>query len=60
MFELGNLYSRVEDIHEKFGGGRQSGISPSAQAPYVFIFTGRSGEKFGYEDGSYSCFLKLE
>ena len=51
MFELGNLYSRVEDIHEKFGGGRQSGISPSAQAPYVFIFTGRSGEKFGYEDG---------
>lgn len=56
---MGELYSRVKDIHDKFGGSRQSGISPSAQAPYVFIFTGKSGEQFGYEDGwqSESTFL---
>ncbi len=51
VFETGGLYSRVDDIHEKFGGGRQSGISPSARAPFVFIFSGKSGQKYGYDDG---------
>jgi len=33
-----------------FGGSRQNGISPSAQSPAIFIFTGDSGEQYGYAD----------
>ena len=33
-----------------YGGNRQSGISPSAKTPYIFIFTGSSGEQYGYKD----------
>ena len=32
------------------GGSRQSGIAPSAEWPLVFLFTGQSGERYGYED----------
>lgn len=49
-FEIGKVYDRRTQIHEPFGGSRQSGISPSAKAPAVFIFTGDSGEQFGYSD----------
>jgi 5-methylcytosine-specific restriction protein A len=49
-FERGRRYKRQADIHEPFGGSRQSGIAPSTQAPAIFIFTGESGEQFGYED----------
>lgn len=49
-FEVGATYHRVEDIHDKFGGNRYSGISPSSDYPYVFIFYGKSGEWHGYED----------
>lgn len=49
-FEVGELYDRRADIHGSFGGSRQSGISPSAQAPVIFLFTGDSGEEFGYKD----------
>ncbi|MEM7358835.1 MAG: HNH endonuclease [Pseudomonadota bacterium] len=37
-------------IHDKYGGSRRSGISPSAKFPYIFIFTGASGSTYGYED----------
>lgn len=50
-FEVGELYNRSRDIHDRFGGSRQSGISPSKDYPYVFIFSGSTGEKFGYDDG---------
>jgi 5-methylcytosine-specific restriction protein A len=49
-FEFGRVYDRRSDIHGPFGGSRQSGISPSAQSPAVFLFTGDSGEQFGYQD----------
>ncbi|WP_052659241.1 hypothetical protein [Pseudomonas sp. LFM046] len=49
-FEIGDIYDRRTDIHGPFGGSRQSGVSPSAQAPAVFLFTGESGEQFGYKD----------
>src|SRR5690606_40503209 len=49
-FEVGRVYQRKDDIHIPFGGSRQSGISPSAQVPAVFIFTGDSGEQYGYSD----------
>lgn len=42
-------YKRSE-IHDRFGGSRQRGISSSKDYPFIFIFTG-SGENYGYEDG---------
>lgn len=33
-----------------YGGNRQSGISPSAKSPYIFIFSAPSGRQFGYKD----------
>jgi predicted restriction endonuclease len=37
-------------IHDQYGGNRQSGISPSAQHPYIFIFSGDAGKQHGYKD----------
>lgn len=51
LFEEGAEYSRQQDIHARFGGQRQGGISTPTQHPYVFIFTGKSGKQHGYEDG---------
>lgn len=45
------LYSRRDDIHQRYGGQQQGGISTPAKYPYVFLFTGKSGEQFGYSDG---------
>ena len=50
-FDIGQTYRRQTDIHDVYGGGRQSGISPSADHPFIFIFSGSTGEAFGYEDG---------
>lgn len=49
-FVRGQSYNRRRDIHEPLGGSRQSGISPSRQSPFVFIFTGKGGKQHGYED----------
>lgn len=49
-FVLGETYQRWPDLNIPFGGGRQGGISDSAQAPVTFLFTGDSGERYGYED----------
>lgn len=51
MFVVGEKYTRATDIHDQYGGGRQSGISPSSSSPFIFLFTGDSGENYGYEDG---------
>jgi len=45
-----HIYNRRNDIHAIYGGNWQSGISPSANHPYIFIFTGKSGHQHGYED----------
>lgn len=45
------IYNRRSDIHAVYGGNWQSGISPSANHPYIFIFSGKSGHQHGYEDG---------
>lgn len=50
LFEVGETYHRVNDIHDKFGGNRYSGIAPCSEYPYVFIFFGNSGEWHGYDD----------
>ena len=49
-FVPGQLYRRRE-LHAAYGGSYQSGISFSSQAPVVFLFTGESGQQFGYRDG---------
>jgi 5-methylcytosine-specific restriction protein A len=49
-FEIGSIYRR-RDIHDQFGGSRQGGIAPCARFPYIFIFSGQSGQLHGYRDG---------
>ncbi|MBT2740557.1 HNH endonuclease [Bacillus sp. ISL-77] len=39
------------DIHDRFGGNRQRGIAASKNYPLIFIFSGKSGENYGYDDG---------
>ena len=51
MFVEGERYSRQKDIHARFGGQQQGGISTPSEHPFVFIFTGKAGEQHGYEDG---------
>jgi len=40
------------DLHVEYGGGTQGGISPSAKAPNVLVFSDpASGNQHGYFDG---------
>jgi hypothetical protein len=40
-----------KELHERWGGRRQGGISPSKSSPSIFIFWGPAvGEKHGYYD----------
>jgi len=50
MFEVGKEYHRRTDLHEKYGGQRQGGISTPQNYPFIFIFTSDSGEQHGYKD----------
>jgi 5-methylcytosine-specific restriction protein A len=50
VFERGMQYNRATEITGRFGGSSRSGICPSAQVPAIFLFTGDSGGKFGYQD----------
>ncbi|HWE38759.1 MAG TPA: hypothetical protein VG406_19580 [Isosphaeraceae bacterium] len=49
-FEAGRRYRRRE-LHERFGGQRQGGISTPAEHPLIFLFSSPSGEAYGYRDG---------
>ena len=51
MFEIGKVYDRRQEIHGRYGGQRQGGISTPREWPVVFLFTGESGEQYGYKDG---------
>ena len=50
QFTQGAVYDRKTEINGPFGGSRQSGIAPSAIYPAIFLFTGDSGEQYGYAD----------
>jgi 5-methylcytosine-specific restriction enzyme A len=50
-FEPGGIYNRVRDIHDVYGGQRQGGISTPRLAPLIFLFTGETGDQYGYRDG---------
>lgn len=45
------LYNRRQDVNAQYGGSWQNGISTSARRPFIFIFSGKSGEQHGYKDG---------
>ena len=45
------IYHRRNDIHAIYHGNRQGGICPSSKYPYIFIFSGKSGQQHGYQDG---------
>lgn len=51
VYRIGQQYSRRDEIHAIHGGQQQGGISTPAAAPFIFLFTGETGEQFGYEDG---------
>ena len=48
-FEVGTNYNRWE-LHDVYGGQRYSGIATPADHSLIFIFTGDSGEDYGYKD----------
>lgn len=47
--EIGQSYHRWS-LHDEYGGNRYAGITPCADHPYVFVFTGESGSEHGYKD----------
>lgn len=49
-YQMGGLYSRRLEIHDRWGGQRQGGISTPKDGPFVFIFTGEAGKAHGYTD----------
>lgn len=49
-FVPGENYLRKE-IHDRFGGQEQGGISTPAGGRIVFLFTGEEGQAYGYDDG---------
>ncbi|MGP9517983.1 HNH endonuclease [Psychrobacter sp. AOP7-C1-14] len=50
MFEIGKVYNRRADIHGRYKGQQYGGIATPAAHPYIFIFTGDSGNEYGYID----------
>jgi 5-methylcytosine-specific restriction protein A len=49
IFIKDQVYKRSE-LHDSYGGNRQSGISPSQKSDVIFLFTGDTGKEYGYED----------
>lgn len=49
-FVVGRVYDRWPEINDPYGGSRQSGISTSRQTAAIFLFTGDTGEQYGYQD----------
>jgi hypothetical protein len=51
LFRVGCTYTRSE-IHKRYGGQKQGGISTPAKLPIILLFTGaKRGAKYGYSDG---------
>lgn len=47
--EIGKEYRR-RDLHTQYGGQQQSGISTPSKYPFIFLFSGEKGERYGYTD----------
>lgn len=51
MFIRGKRYNRRQDLHARFAGQQQGGISTPKMYPIILLFTGEQGEQYGYRDG---------
>lgn len=49
-YVIHQTYNRRADIHDAFGGQRQSGIVTPKGLPGIFLFTGHGGGAIGYRD----------
>lgn len=49
-FTAGDLYHRQRDLHDRFGGQRQGGMSTPKRHSVIFLFTGEGGAEHGYRD----------
>jgi 5-methylcytosine-specific restriction enzyme A len=49
MFVQGQIYRR-RDLHNRFGGQQQGGISTPTSASIILLFTRQAGEQYGYRD----------
>ena len=49
VFEPEQEYRRSE-LHDKYGGQRQGGISTPKDHPFIMLFTGETGADYGYHD----------
>lgn len=49
-FVEGTVYRRSA-LHQQFGGQQQGGISTPSQYDMIMLFTGETGEQYGYSDG---------
>ena len=49
MFIIGETYRR-RTMHDQYGGQEQGGISTPASQPVVWLFSGDTGEQYGYND----------
>ena len=54
-FKVGALYHRRDEIHARFGGQRQGGISTPKDSPVVILFTGEAGTTHGYHPFSHDA-----
>ena len=54
LFTIGQSYNRQRDLHDRFGGNRQSGISPCSRHPLIFLFSSPSGKESVYKNGTVS------
>lgn len=50
QFEVGKEYNRKAEIHGRFGGQAQGGISTPKNHPAIFLFTSDAGAQHGYRD----------
>jgi 5-methylcytosine-specific restriction protein A len=48
---VGTRYRSRREIAHRYGGQLQGGISTPANSPFVLLFAGESGERYGYADG---------
>jgi 5-methylcytosine-specific restriction protein A len=48
-FVQGRVYRRL-DLHQRYGGQQQGGISTPADHNLIFLFTGETGQPYGYQD----------
>ena len=50
VFVIGQSYVR-RDLHARYGGQTQGGVSTPASYPVILLFTGEQGQQYGYQDG---------